>query len=124
MEVKFFICKTCGKIISIVKDTKVPTVCCGSKMDELVAGTTDASVEKHVPVYTVSGYRVMVNVGAIEHPMTEEHFIEWVTLVSTNGVQTKQLKPNTKPSVEFALTDNEKVIEVYAYCNLHSLWKA
>ncbi|MBO7215339.1 MAG: desulfoferrodoxin [Clostridia bacterium] len=121
---KYLICKTCGKIVSTVKETKVPTVCCGAPMQELVAGTTDASVEKHVPVYTVSGYRVIVNVGAVSHPMTEEHFIEWITIVTNKGVQTKNLQPNIKPSVEFALTDSEKVLEVYAYCNLHSLWKA
>ncbi len=124
MEVKYLICKTCGKIVSVVKDSKVPAMCCGAKMEELIAGTTDASLEKHVPVYSVSGYRVLVNVGAVSHPMTEEHFIEWVTVVTTRGVHTKYLTPNTKPSVEFALTDNETVKEVYAYCNLHSLWKA
>ncbi len=124
MKVKYLICKHCGNIVNMVKDNGVPVVCCGEKMAELVAGTTDASVEKHVPVYTVSGYRVIVNVGAVNHPMTEEHYIEWVTIVTDKGVQTKQLVPNSKPSVEFALTDSEKVKEVYAYCNLHSLWKA
>ena len=124
MEVKYLICKTCGKILSVVKDSKVPAMCCGAKMEELIAGTTDASKEKHVPVYSVSGNRVLVKVGAVEHPMTAEHFIEWVTVVSEKAVQTKALKPGAIPSVEFALTDNDKVLEVYAYCNLHSLWKA
>lgn len=124
MEVKYLICKHCGNIVNMVKDNGVSVVCCGEKMSELVAGTTDASVEKHVPVYTVSGFRVIVNVGAVNHPMTEEHYIEWVTIVTDKGVQTKKLVPNTKPSVEFALTDSDKVKEVYAYCNLHSLWKA
>lgn len=124
METKFLICKTCGKILSVVKDSKIPAMCCGAKMEELIAGTTDASKEKHVPVYTVSGNRVIVKVGAVEHPMTQEHFIEWVTLVCKKSVQTKALTPDSKPFVEFALTDDDAVLEVYAYCNLHSLWKA
>jgi len=124
MEKKYFICEHCGNIISMVKDTGVPVMCCGQKMTELVPGTTDASQEKHVPVYKVEGGKVEVTVGAAEHPMTEEHFIEWVTLQTKQGSQRKVLKPGEAPKVTFALTEGDEVVAVYAYCNLHSLWKA
>ena len=78
MKQRFFICKHCGNIIAMVKDTGVPVVCCGEKMHELIPGTTDASMEKHVPVYTVEGSTVHVKVGEAEHPMLSEHYIEWI----------------------------------------------
>ena len=93
-------------------------------MEEIIPGTSDASVEKHVPVYTVEKNKVRVNVGSIEHPMIEEHYIEWIVLKTNKGYQIKVLKPNEKPSATFAITDDENLENVYAYCNLHDLWKA
>ena len=92
MEVKFFVCKHCGKIIVVVKDSGVPTVCCGEDMVELIPGTTDAAVEKHVPVVNVEGNKVTVSVGSVTHPMLPEHFIEWILLV-TDSV--RSLRGNT-----------------------------
>ena len=80
MKQRFFICKHCGNLIAMVKDTGVPVVCCGEKMHELIPGTTDASMEKHVPVYTVEGSTVHVKVGEVEHPMLPEHYIEWISI--------------------------------------------
>lgn len=124
MEQKFFICEHCGNIIAMVKDKGVPVVCCGQKMTELVAGTTDAAVEKHVPVYSVEGNKVLVKVGDVEHPMLDEHYIEWVSLQTKSGNQRKALNPGDAPEVCFAICDGDEVEAVYAYCNLHSLWKA
>lgn len=124
MEQKFFICKHCGKIIAIVNETGVPVVCCGEVMDELVANTVDAAKEKHVPLYSVEGNIVTVNVGDVEHPMSPEHFIEWVSLQTKHGNQRKLLRPTDKPQVQFALVDGDEVDTVYAYCNLHGLWKS
>lgn len=121
---KFYICSHCGQVISIIKNTGVPVVCCGEKMKELVAGTTDAAVEKHVPVYNIEGNQVYVKVGSVEHPMTEDHYIEWIVLKTKQGVQVKYLKPNNKPEAVFLINVGEEIEEVLAYCNLHSLWKA
>lgn len=121
---KFLRCSHCGNIVEVVKDAGVPMMCCGQKMGELIAGTTDAAVEKHVPLYTVEGNIVTVNVGEVTHPMSEEHFIEWVAIETTAGVQRKAFVPTDKPVAQFALADGETVTAVYAYCNLHSLWKA
>ena len=76
MEQKFYICKHCGNIIAKVKDTGVPVICCGEPMSEIIPGTTDASVEKHVPVWTAENGIVHVKVGSVEHPMLPEHYIE------------------------------------------------
>ena len=123
-EQKFYYCAHCGKIIAVVKDTPVPVMCCGEKMKELVPGTTDAAVEKHVPVIAKSGNIVTVTVGAVAHPMQETHFIEWISLQTTAGNQRKVLVPGAEPMAKFALLDGEEVIAAYAYCNLHGLWKA
>ena len=93
-------------------------------VNKMIAGTVEATREKHIPVYEVEGNKVIVNVGSIEHPMLEEHFIEWVTLETKQGVQRKQLKPGEAPKVTFVLSEGEEVEAVYAYCNLHGLWKA
>ena len=124
MEMKFYQCAHCGKIIAVVKESGVPVMCCGQKMQEIVPGTTDAAVEKHVPVYEVKGNIVTVCVGSVAHPMVEEHYIEWVSLQTKGGNQRKALKPGDEPKVCFAICDGDEVEAVYAYCNLHSLWKA
>ena len=123
MEQKFYICNHCGNIIAKVKDSGVPVVCCGEPMGEIVPGTTDAAVEKHVPEYSVEGGLVKVKVGSVEHPMTPEHYIEWISLQTKEGNQRKALTPEDKPEACFAITDGDQVEAVYAYCNLHSLWK-
>ena len=99
-------------------------MCCGQKMTEIIPGTTEASTEKHIPVFTVENNKVLVTVGEVEHPMTEEHYIEWVSLQTKQGNQRKALKPGDKPQTCFALCEGDEVEAVYAYCNLHSLWKA
>ena len=124
MEQKFYIGEQCGNIIAMVKDAGVPVMCCGQKMMQIVPGTSDASAEKHVPVYTVEGNLVHVKIGSAEHPMVPEHYIEWVSLQTKQGNQRKLLQPGQKPEVTFALCEGDEVEAVYAYCNLHSLWKA
>ena len=93
-------------------------------MEEIIPNTTDASAEKHVPVIKVDGNHVVVEVGSVAHPMIEAHYIEWIALQTDKGNQRKQLKPGDAPRAEFALLDGEKVVAAYAYCNLHSLFKA
>ena len=124
MEQKFFICETCGNIIAMVKPSGVPVVCCGKPMKQIVPNTTDAAQEKHVPVWSKEGNMVKVQVGSVAHPMIPAHYIEWVSLQTKAGNQRKALAPEQAPEVTFALTDGDEVEAVYAYCNLHGLWKA
>ena len=124
MELKFYYCKHCGKVIAIVKNTPVPTIYCGEAMAELVPGVTDAATEKHVPVIQIDGSVVTVSVGQVAHPMQEEHYIEWILLQTDKGIQKKWLKPGDDPKARFILDEGEKVVAAYEYCNLHKLWKA
>jgi len=124
MEMKFYRCAHCGQIVAIVKGTGVPVICCGEPMKEIVPGTTDAAVEKHVPVYEVKDGKVTVTVGSVEHPMLPEHYIEWIALETKMGNQRKSLKPGDEPKACFRICDGDEVVAVYEYCNLHSLWKA
>lgn len=123
-ETKFYVCSHCGNIVGLIKDAGVPVMCCGQKMDELVPGTVEAATEKHIPVASVEGSLVHVSVGSVAHPMTPEHSIEWVYLLTNQGGQRKNLQPGAAPTVTFALAEGEKPVAVYAYCNLHGLWKA
>ena len=123
MEQKFYICKHCGNIVAAVKESGVPVVCCGEKMSELVPCSTDAATEKHVPVVTKEGNIVTVSVGSVTHPMTPEHYIEWISISTKNGNQRHVLAPTDEPKATFALLDGDEVLAAYAYCNLHGLWK-
>jgi superoxide reductase len=122
-ETKFYICEHCGNIIGKIHDSGVSVVCCGEKMKKLEAGVVEASREKHIPEVKVEGDLVKVVVGSVLHPMTEEHHIAWVYLKTEKGGQRKDLKPTDSPEVVFAVAD-DKPVSVYAYCNLHGLWKA
>lgn len=119
---KFYRCEHCGNIIVKLHDSGVPVVCCGQPMKELVPGATDGAYEKHVPAVTVDGSSVKVQVGEVEHPMMEEHFIQFIVLETASGYQTKYLKPGEKPVAEFSITSGDKAVAVYEYCNLHGLW--
>ncbi len=111
----------CGEIIEVLHDGPTP-VCCGKPMTLLKENTTDAAKEKHVPVMEKidGGYRV--SVGSVAHPMTPDHYIQWIELLTPNGVLRRYLTPDDKPVAEFK-TDAADVT-ARAYCNLHGLWKA
>ena len=121
---KFFRCRHCGQIVAIVKKTGVPIICCGEPMQEIIPGTSDGAIEKHVPVFTKEGNKVIVDVGSTAHPMVPEHYIEWVAIETIFGNQRKKLEPGQEPKVCFSLCEGDDVVAVYAYCNLHFLFKA
>ena len=120
---KFLKCKTCGVIVGVIQEPTDGVPFCGGDLEELIPNTTDAAGEKHVPVIDIDGSKVTVTVGEVEHPMVQEHYIEWILLSTDKGNQRKCLKPGDEPKACFALCDDEKIEAVYAYCNLHSLWK-
>ena len=111
-------CEKCNK----TSVSKEEMICEGWK--ELIAGSTDAAQEKHVPVVTKKCKTVKVDVGSVAHPMTEAHLIEWVALETEQGYQIKYLSAESTPVVTFTLADGDKAVAAYAYCNLHGLWKA
>ena len=113
---KIYQCEECKKTIISKVELKID----GFK--ELVAGSTDAAQEKHVPVVTKKCKQVKVDVGSVAHPMTEEHLIEWVAIETEQGYQVKYLSAGASPVCSFSLADGDKLVAVYAYCNLHGLW--
>jgi superoxide reductase len=120
---KFYICRTCGNLVNVINASGVPMMCCGKPMEALEPNTVEASGEKHIPAVTVEEGAVHVMIGSVEHPMVDVHYIEWVYLETDKGGAFKHLAPTDAPEVVFAIAD-EKPIAVYAYCNLHGLWKA
>lgn len=121
-EQKFLKCEKCGSILSLLNLSGKAPACCSVELKELTPNTTEAAVEKHLPVATVSGDVVTVKVGSIEHPMLEEHHIEFIYLQTKKGGQVKYLKPGEVPAAVFKVVD-DCVIAVFEYCNLHGLWK-
>lgn len=119
---KFFICKHCGNLVGIIDNQGVPMMCCGEKMTELVPNIVEASVEKHLPIVTVSQNSISVKVGSVVHPMESEHRIAFVYVETERGGQRKCLQAGEDPLVTFCFSD-DKPMAVYAYCNLHGLWK-
>ena len=124
MEMKFYRCRICGQIIAVVKSTGNPVICCGEPMQELVPGTVDASLEKHVPVYEIKDGIVCVKVGTVEHPSTKEHHIEWIAIQTKHGNQRVELENGAAPEACFSILDGDEPVAVYAYCNLHGLWRS
>ncbi len=120
---KVFKCEKCGKMLMTMADSGCIPHCCGEEMTLLKANTTDGALEKHVPAVTAEGAKVSAQVGEVEHPMLEAHYIQWIALETTNGVQVRYLKPGEKPTASFVLAEGEKAVAVYEYCNLHGLWK-
>lgn len=122
-ETKFYLCNTCKNLAGLIHASGVRMQCCGKPMEELTANTVEASVEKHIPVVSIDGKCVKVAVGDVEHPMIDEHYIQWIYVQTSKGGQRKALNPGDKPEAIFTLTD-ELPEAVFAYCNLHGLWKA
>jgi superoxide reductase len=123
-KLKVFRCAICGNIVTLLHEGGGELVCCGQPMNLLTAGENDtAAKEKHVPVFSVIGDSVTVDVGNVPHPMTEEHYIQFVILVTDTGVFTEFLQPGQAPKAFFTVPEGE-TFEVFEYCNLHGLWKA
>jgi len=119
--VAFYKCEICGNLVGLIKNGGGQLVCCGKPMTELKANTTEASSEKHIPVATKEIGKITVQVGSNLHPMTEGHYIEWIAVVSDDGTERISLSPADEPKAVFC---DKKNAEIYAYCNLHGLWKA
>lgn len=118
---KVYKCENCNDFMMIAAGEAIPT-CHNKEMKELLPNSVDAAVEKHIPVVSLEDNQYIITVGEVEHPMTEEHYIEWIALeFETGTIKVFELKPNQKPTVTY--NSNKKIETVYAYCNLHGLWK-
>ena len=119
MEFKLYRCAHCGNIAWKIVDKGVPLMCCGQKMEELVPGTTDGALEKHVPVVERDGDNVTIKVGSAAHPMMEEHYIQLIAAVTEDGVTVTRPKPGDAPEMKLK---TDKDVTAYEYCNLHGFW--
>lgn len=122
-EIKMYKCDICGNLVIMMNDSGVTPECCGEPMSEPEINTVDASFEKHVPVITLHEDHITVNIGETDHPMKKEHFIKWIILITDKGIQTVYLEPGEQPSAEFSIYSDERPLAVYAFCNIHGLWK-
>jgi superoxide reductase len=116
-------CEKCGAMVEVMVDCTCEGCgiqCCGETMKEVKANSVDAANEKHVPFVQIDGDAVEVRIGEVPHPMEEKHYIEWVAAEYSDSFVKYYLKPGEQPECAF---DYEKGMTVYAYCNLHGLWK-
>ena len=113
-KIKFYREKTTGKCIP--SNLSLPS----DKYTEIKPNSVEAAHEKHIPVYKKNGNDLLVTIGSIEHPMTNEHHIMWIALVKGDEIALKGLSPNDSPTATFKYESDS---EIYAYCNLHGLWK-
>ena len=120
MELKFYRCNKCKKIVVQLNKAGCPTMCCGEAMSEMRVGTTDGALERHVPFVTKEDGKLIVKVGSVEHPMLDNHYIEFIVVEYADGFRIKYLNPGDAPCAVF---EADGAVAVYEYCNLHGLWK-
>lgn len=119
----FYLCPICGNLITKIENGGPIPHCCGQEMTQLHPGTVEASAEKHIPVIEkINDDSFLVKVGSTPHPMTQEHHINWIWIKTSCGARLHYLSPDDKADVKFhgRISDVEAV---YAYCNIHGLWK-
>jgi len=115
-------CEVCGNIVEVFHKGVGELVCCGVPMKLLDEKTADYKLEKHVPMIEriEGGFKVIV--GSTPHPMTDEHYIEWIEIADDAGrVYRRHLRPGDAPEALFKI-DAEKIV-AREHCNKHGLWK-
>jgi superoxide reductase len=114
-------CEKCGIVTEILHGGTERLECCGEPLQLCIEGTDDSKVEKHVPVSEKDGDELVVRVGSVPHPMTEEHHIECIEVVEAMRVTRVYLTPGNEPVARFPLPGESVIIR--EYCNLHGLWR-
>jgi len=120
----FFFCARCGNVAALAVAKGGALACCGEAMREIAPNTVEASREKHVPVVEKTADGIRVKVGAAPHPMQEDHRIDFIYVKTGRGGQRASLAPGDAPEAEFRFAAGDEPVEVFAYCNLHGMWKA
>ncbi len=124
--ISFYLCENSGTLVEVLKDKNELKVigCNNNELKKLEPNTGDADRKKHMPYVSIKDTTMFIQVGEISHPMTEEHYIKAIYVVDDlENVQKFSLKPGDKPEITTNFNKNAKKIDVYAYCNLHGLWK-
>lgn len=121
-KLEVYKCEVCGNVVEVCGEGTGTLTCCSQSMTKLDEKTADSATEKHVPVPSDGQYGVKVTVGSTLHPMTEEHYIQWIEVINGDYVNRKELKPGDEPVAEFYVPYKESLV-IRSYCNLHGLWK-
>ena len=122
MEERFFFCESCGNLLLAAIASGIIPYCCDEEMTLLTPNTTDGNHEAHLPVVERVGRgRLFITVGSKFHPMTSEHNIRFVCLVTTEECIIRYLDVKDIPSVEICYSGVP--LAAYAYCNIHGLWR-
>ncbi len=124
-EQEFYFLKDQNCIVNKIKMcNEKPPVESNDEIIKIESNSTDASTQKHIPIVKKEGNKITVTVGELSHPITEEHYIDWIYVQTEKGGQFKNLTPNDENTASFIITEDDKIVNVFAYCNLHGLWKA
>lgn len=115
-------CKICGNVIEVFVEGKGELVCCGQPMALMDEKNKEGVGEKHLPVVEETKNGILVKVGSVEHPMTPEHWIQFIEVITKDGlVLRKDLTYKDKPQAEFnVIKDN--IASIREFCNVHGLW--
>lgn len=122
MEEKFFYCNSCGNLAIMAIASGVTPECCGEPMEKLHASHEEEGKEKHIPVVQhINDHKLKVCISVHPHPMTDDHCIKFICLETSEGGIIHYLKPGDTPEACFRYVGKPKA--VYAYCNVHGLWR-
>lgn len=121
-RLQIYKCEVCGNMVEIIHEGVGELVCCNQPMKLMEENTTDAALEKHVPVIEKTEDGIKVKVGSVPHPMQEDHHIEWIELIADGRAYRQFLSPGEEPEAVFSI--EAQSITAREYCNLHGLWKS
>jgi len=119
---KIYKCNVCGNIVELIHESGGELICCGKPMGLVESKEKEEGNEKHLPIIVKADSGVIINIGEVDHPMEDKHYIEWIEVVTEVGVYRKCLKPNEKPNASFCIREDQ-IISVREYCNVHGLWE-
>ena len=122
-RMEIYRCEVCGNIVEVTHGSGGTLTCCKQPMTLQEEKTADFSVEKHVPIIEATDRGVRVKVGSTDHPMVEDHYIQWIEIINGDYIQRKYLKPGDKPEAEFFVKYNDRLV-AREYCNMHGNWKS
>ena len=123
-QLNFEYCPICGNLIEKIEDHQIPLMCCGQKLESLIPNSTDAAVEKHLPVIRLTETELVVDVAEVTHPSIASHWIPWVVIQTPTQVIRQSFEPGETPTVTLPRPEAGTLVRVYAYCNLHGLWES
>lgn len=116
---RFYKCSVCGNQVGLIRDMGPKIMCCGKPMDLMVSNDVTGAEQKHIPVCKIENNKIYVSIGEVEHPMEQDHYIEWIAIVGENRTTRIALKPGQECKAVFEYMPNSTI---YAYCNKHGLW--